>query len=173
MPLPCSFDNRLDVHVLWLPIERLLRQRRIGNQFRRITGATLTGYFRNLMTSDFSASINQLPNTRARTGAEIQFETFSGLQKLKRLQVRRGKIVNMDIVANARAIWRWIVVAEHGDVLALSQCNLQDKRNKMRFWIMIFANVAIGRCTRRIEVSQRGVSQSVGVGVISESSFDD
>ena len=60
-----------------------------------------------------------------------------------------GQVVDVDIIANAGAVGRGIVVAKNRDLLALPERNLQHDRDQMRFGIVIFANISLGLTHRQ------------------------
>ena len=64
-----------------------------------------------------------------------------------------GQIDDVDVVADARAVGRGIVVAEDHDLLALTERDLQHDRNQMRFGVVVFAQVSFRRSPSGIEIS--------------------
>jgi hypothetical protein len=48
--------------------------------------------------------------------------------------MRIGEVDYMDVIAQAGAVRRSVVVTKDRDMVALAQGNLQDKRNQMRSW---------------------------------------
>ena len=79
----------------------------------------------------------------------------------------------MNVIANAGAIRRWIILTKNRNAGPLPQRDLQSKRDQTSLRVMILANVAIRTCPRCVEITQRSVSNSVGIRVIRKHAFDD
>ena len=75
--------------------------------------------------------------------------------------MRFGEVVNVNVVANARAIDSRIVIAKDFQGRSFALDCLQDERNQVRFRIMILANLASVVGPSRIEVSEGHVAQAV------------
>ena len=58
--------------------------------------------------------------------------------------MRRGEIVDVHIVANARAVGRRIIVAEDRDPRSLSKGHLQHDPKQIRLWVVILAQISNG-----------------------------
>ena len=85
----------------------------------------------------------------------------------------RRQIVDVDVIANAGAVGRGIVVAENRDVFALPERHLQHDRNQVRLGRVVLAHVALRARAGGVEVTQRRVAQAVGRGVIGQRLLDD
>src|SRR5579871_6576168 len=101
MPAPSRLDNRFDVHVLRLPLERGLGQRGIGHQFWRIARAARADGQRNRMACNAAASVDDLSYTVAMPGPQVEFEALPTLKQFQCFDMGRGEIVDVDIVADA------------------------------------------------------------------------
>ena len=72
-----------------------------------------------------------------------------------------SEIDDVDVVAQARAVRRRIVIAEDRDVIALAERDLENERDEVRLRIVILTDGAIVERTGRIEVTQRYVANAV------------
>ena len=61
----------------------------------------------------------------------------------------RAQIVDVDVVADAGAVGRGIIVAKNRDLRPLPERDGQDDRNQVRFGIVIFAQIARRAWRRR------------------------
>ena len=87
--------------------------------------------------------------------------------------MRRSQVVDVNVVANARAVWRGIVVAENANALTFTNRHLQHDRDQVRLGIVVFPDVARQRSPGRVEISQCCVPDPVSPGIILQSPFDD
>ena len=69
--------------------------------------------------------------------------------------MRRSKVGNVDVVADAGAVTGRIVVAKDGDVVALPVRDLQDDGNQVRFGVMRLTDLAGHMRTAGVKVAQR------------------
>ena len=72
-----------------------------------------------------------------------------------------SEIDDVDVVAQARAVRRRIVIAEDRDVIALAERDLQDQWDEVRLRVVVLADGAIVECTGCVEVAQRDVADAV------------
>src|SRR5690606_18702088 len=105
------------------------------------------------------------------TGAEVQLESLAWLEPLQRFEVRVAEIVDVDIVANAGAVRRWIVIAEDGDPLPLAQGYLQYDWNQVRLGRMVLADITLRAGPGGVEVPQGGKAEPIGMGIVVEHVF--
>src|SRR5579863_8053927 len=76
-----------------------------------------------------------------------------------------GKIIHMDIVADASAVGCGIVVAEDLKSGALALDCLQNEWYQMRLRIMVFPNLSALVGSRSVEISKGDEAQAVGMAV--------
>src|SRR5438309_426261 len=111
------------------------------------------------MPRDAANGFNHLANAKAASGTEIVDKLVTLTQSVEDQNVGAGQIAYVNVVANTGAIGRGIICAENGDVVALSECYLQRKWNKVRLRHMIFAQSA--GCSGSVEIAKAGVPQAV------------
>ena len=90
--------------------------------------------------------------------------------------MRLSQIIDMNVVANASAVRRWIIGAEDLQLRALSCRGSQRQRNQMGFGIVRFTDFAALIRPCGVEIAQTGKAQSVRIVVTLQSvlkkSFD-
>ena len=69
--------------------------------------------------------------------------------------MRLDQILNMHIVANACAVWRWIIIAVHNQWRVASGGGAQTNWHQMRFGIVVLANAVQVIATSHVEVAQK------------------
>jgi len=92
------------------------------------------------------------------------------LEGFEREQVRRDEVGDVDVVTDARAVGRGIVVAVDAGGSPLAERDLQNARDEVAFGVVGFA--AIRSRARRVEISQAGVTQAMNLAVPLEHGFD-
>ena len=90
---------------------------------------------------------------------------------LERANVRIGKIRDVDVVSEARAVRRRVVVAEHLEP-PTSGCRLDGARDHMNLGSVIFADLGLWIRSRRIEVAQRDPRHAMGAFEMRQRPFD-
>ncbi len=103
--------------------------------------------------------LDHFANAEPATGTEIVDKLAALTQRIENKNVRAGKIADMNVIADACAVWRGIVGTEDGDVLALSQRHLQRERNQVRLGHVILAKIT--GSSRSVEITEAGIPQSV------------
>src|SRR4030095_9890128 len=88
------------------------------------------------LSGDFATTLDHFAHTRAAASAEIVESTG---RSVERENMRMGQIDNMDVIANAGAIRRFVIGPENLNMFFLSQCNLEHVWNQMRFAAVIFS----------------------------------
>src|SRR5262249_36628154 len=104
----------------------------------------------------FSCGFDHLKHTETFSVAKIEDHLVTLTEGIESEDVRRGKIGNVDIVADAGAIVGGIVVAEYGDVRPLSLRNAQDDGDEVRLWLVGFAQTP--RRAGCVEIAKAGVT---------------
>lgn len=93
-------------------------------------------------------------------------------EMLKGADVGVGKVVDVDVVAEAGAVGRGIVRAEDLQLKIAGQRGLESERDEVRFRIVEFTDLAGLVGSGGIEVAQAGDMQSVGSAVGFEGIFE-
>src|SRR5436305_13051608 len=79
-----------------------------------------------------------------------------------------GKIDNVNVIANAGAIRRFVIGSENLDMLFFPQCNLEHVWNQMRLTPVIFAELF--RCAGGAEITKRNKPEPVN-GMVQAENF--
>ena len=104
-------------------------------------------------TEDYqSVRVDYLPDARASAGTEIVKITFGCTQ---RENMGLSEINNVDVIADAGAVRRFVIVPEHLYGGTLAQRRLQDQRNQVRFRIVMFADQSAFIRARCVEIPER------------------
>jgi hypothetical protein len=74
-----------------------------------------------------------------------------------------GEVFHVNVIADARAVSRWIVVAEDPDGMALPKRHLEHTRDQMRLRMMVFAHSAVRCGAGGVEVAQGRCKSCDGV----------
>ena len=104
--------------------------------------------------------------------AEVERLGRAGLDGANGLSVGLGQVFNVDIVTDAGAVGRVVIVAENGKGRARSGGGEQRERDQVGFRVMVFTNPAVRGGTGRVEVTQRNAAQTVGHGRIGQDLLD-
>ena len=83
----------------------------------------------------------------------------------------RDKIENVNVIADARAVRRFVIGAVNLDVRFLAERDFQDIRNEMRLEAVIFAKFCRGAGS--VEITQRDETQPVNLVVPAQDFFED
>src|SRR5208282_3011730 len=86
-------------------------------------------------------------------------------QIAQRSDVRIGKIVHMNVVANAGAIRSWVVGAVNFQLGSVRGGGSQRQRNQVSFRVMDFANLAALVGSGSVEITQTHRAQSVSTAI--------
>src|SRR5687768_13508683 len=90
-------------------------------------------------------------------------QAIAFLQSIQCKEMCRGQIRDVDVIANASAVWRWIICAIDLCRVALAQRHTQNKRDEMRLGLMRLP-AAVQRTTG-IEVTKRCKMQAVNLTI--------
>ena len=108
-----------------------------------------------------STASNHFENGMARPGAEVEARrSTSTPQVLERLHVGDGEILNVDVVTDAGAVGRVVVVAENGEMVALSHRGFAGDRDQMGLGAVVFPEVAFFVRACGVEVAQVDVANA-------------
>ncbi len=173
MPIPGGFDNRLEVRVLWSPAQDFSCKRRIGNQFRWITGTAVGDDRRDFVIGYLAAAFDHFFDTLPALGSQVDFDTVALSDPFQCGQVCRAEIVDVDVVTNAGLVAGRPIIAENRNRLSLAECHLQHDGDQMRFRIVVLSDVSLGRSSGSVEIPQRSVTKIIGMRVVSQRALDD
>ena len=151
VPVPGRVDDWLKFEIARLPSELLARTRRVGHQLGRIAWPARARLDGDRLAAGLAAGLDHFANAVAPPDAQVELQPMSRLQSFQGQQMGAGQIVDVDVVANAGAVGRGIILAEDLDLLPLPQGHLQHQRNQMRFRIVVFADVARRRCAAALK----------------------
>src|SRR5215212_2360232 len=113
VPVPRRAHDRLEVAVARRPVQFALRLLRSRVEHRRVARPPRAECPWHWPAGDAMYGVDHLAHRMRMAGTEIVGARFAGFGYcLEREDVRGGKVRDMDIVAQARAVRRRIVVAE-------------------------------------------------------------
>src|SRR5947207_12711086 len=115
----------------------------------------------------FATRIDYVSDARTATGPEIVKITLSCVE---REDVSAGKIDNVNVITDAGPIRCLIIGPKNLDGWFLSERDLQNIRDQMRFDAMVFSKFR--RSARRIEVAKGNEFQSVDFAIPAENLFE-
>ncbi len=88
---------------------------------------------------------DDVEHRRAHAGAYVDLDRrAAGAEVLQRLQVRIGEVVDVDVVADAGAVGRVVVGAEHPETVAVEEGCLHRQRDQVDTEVPVLADAAIG-----------------------------
>ena len=117
MPSPCSRHDVGQFGESRLPAKKLSRKRRIRHEFRRVARSARAQAFGDCMARHAAAGFDHFADAVASACPEVDAQALARLEPLQRPQVGVGQIIDVDVVADARAVRRRVVVAEDRDLL--------------------------------------------------------
>src|SRR5260370_19308275 len=91
------------------------------------------------------------------------------LEPFQGQQMSLGQVVDVYVIANARAVGGWIIGAETLDMGPLSHRCLEDESNQVRFRIVILSNRPIAASAGRVEIAERGKAPPITGRIIAYS----
>src|SRR5271166_6574688 len=173
VPSPGGLDDRSDLRVSWLPPQFTAGMARIGHKRRRIAGARTGHLGGDRQPRYLAAGLDDLAHARSPPGSQVELELDAPLQPLERGLVRRGEVIDVNVIADAGPVRSRVLVSKDRHMLTLSKCDLEDQRNQVSLGIVVFAQVAIGRGAGRVEVTQGSITPAIGMGIVGQSVLDD
>ncbi len=79
VPFPCGLDDRVDTVVLRRPIQKLLRQAIVSDQFGRIASAAIAHDGWNRMPSNFPTRFDNFMNACPASCTQVGTDSLAGL----------------------------------------------------------------------------------------------
>src|SRR3569833_1224806 len=139
VPLPGTCDDRFQLIALRHPPEFPLRLLRGSNQYRRISGTTLDHAGRQRMSRDLARRLNHLQGGESIAVPQVVYAALLAVAEMLVSQpMRVGEIHDMNVIADAGAVFCRIIVTVNKNLIALPERHLQNERDEMRFRRMIF-----------------------------------
>src|SRR5438046_2479669 len=116
VPVPRRADDGLERREARRPMELRVRLVRGGVEDGGIAGTARAERPRNLASGDARDGVDDFAHRMRMTGAEVVRARLPRLDdRLERFHVRVGEIGHVHVVAQAGAVGRRVVVAEHGE----------------------------------------------------------
>ena len=79
-----------------------------------------------------------------------------------------GQITDMDVIANAGAIRRVVVVAEDLQVGSMATHHVEHQRDQVGFRVVLFAEISVRISAGGVEVAEDHARQPIGGSEISQ-----
>src|SRR5262249_3202044 len=160
----------VQMRMAWHPSQHSLQLCRTCAEHWRVARSAFGEGNGDLSTTDLLCSIQHLLHRVAVAGADVEYRHSGVIEKSQRPNVRIGDIEYVDIVSQARAVWRWIVRSEDLDRIDFSRCDLQQTRNEMGFRIVPLTH-AVCRPTS-IEVARSSDSPAIRPRIPTENALE-
>ena len=115
MKFPSGANDIPDVRVPGTPAKALLEPVGVRDQLRRISGAPRSDCIRYLLADNLFNRVHHFLNRLSDTRAGVELVgTTTAQQGFYGQDMRLSQVTDMDVVANAGAIFRIVVVAMDG-----------------------------------------------------------
>ena len=129
LPVPGVTAHFFDA-ILSLPAEFVECFLRVAVAGGNVACATWLDAVWNLDVVDFFECFYDVEHGVAVTCAQVvNGESALAFNSLEGAHVARGEVADVDVVADAGAIWSVVVIAEHAEFLAEADCGLRDVRH--------------------------------------------
>ncbi|QTK81258.1 Hypothetical protein AT6N2_L0316 [Agrobacterium tumefaciens] len=121
----------------------------------------------HLLPRDTVDGANDIPHRGTAAGPQIDPQRLPAIYEIfDSGDVRIGKIADVDVITNARAIGGVIIRTENVQLRQLGSGSHQRTRDQMGFRLVPFIKLAIRIGSRRIEVAQCHEPQAIGSGIV-------
>ena len=142
---------------------------RICEEHRWIARTARCFFRRNRVTRDASAGVKHFAHRVTAASPDVPREELSrpklsSAKRPERQKMRFDQILDVYVVAHTRSVGRRPIGPEEGDMRALSECDLERDRNKVRLRSVIFAESPLGIAAHDVEVAQCDRRERRGVG---------
>ena len=165
-PAPGGLDDDVDVLELRLPAELALDPLARGEEHRRIAVAARSQLIRHAFPGHALDGGHHVTDRGRTAVAEVVgIRSRASAQGVEREHVRRRQIVHVDVVAEARAVRRRVVVAEHVKGAA-PHGRIDRARNHVELRIVILAELPFRVGARGVEVPERDRAKAVRALVV-------
>lgn len=159
--------------MLGFPAQNFLGLCRVRDEGRRVAGASAHDAEGNLFAGNLFRTADDVEDARACLRSQVDRQAFArSLQIFERHSVSAGEIVHVDVIADARAVRRVVIVSENENFLALAGEGFHDDGNQVRRIFFEACDAAFDIVTRRVEVAERGEADVAELVVPAEKFFD-
>src|SRR4051794_12395071 len=122
MPGQSSANDRVEIRDLGTPAEQFGCETGIGDQYRRIAGPSCGFSARDGFAADRLCGSDHLANRVTATGSEVECRALPpGAQMFQRAQMRLGKVLDMNVVADRGPVRRRIIGSIDVDLRPVSE----------------------------------------------------
>src|SRR3984885_15770696 len=111
------------------------------------------------MAGDPARRFDHFPHTESLPVPDVVVQAGARAERLQGQDVRIGQVADVNIVADAGAIRRRIVLAEDLDALSAPQGYVEDQRDEVRFRLMRLTASLYRACD--VEITEAGIAQTV------------
>src|SRR5690606_23358231 len=104
MPVPGRLNNGAEIRVFWSPSQFFPNAGAVGDERRRIAGAAFDDFGGDFQTGHFTNRFDDFLDAESISVPEVVMEHLLFLQRFKRQNMRRGEILDVDVVTHTGAI---------------------------------------------------------------------
>jgi hypothetical protein len=169
-PGPGGGDDFFKRGMLRFPAEDAVELVFAGDKDSRIAGTTGRHFARNFAAGDFFSYVNDFENGEAATVANVEGFAGNGFDRLEGANVRVGDVENVDVIADAGAVGRWIVRAKNFDVGDDALRGIENFGDQVSFDAMMLT--AFGRGARSVEIAERGEMKAGVCAIVGKNFFE-
>ncbi len=156
MPFP-----RTGIVSSWLPARQNPARARLGfHNSPRIAGVSPTsrGFDkRNIFAGNLSRHSDHSFHRKSPSVSPIVDKLFVILESLQSKEVSAGKIGNVNVITDAGAVRRVVIIAIGCHESTMVHCRGQADWYQMRLWRVRLAEIT--RCSSRVEITKAGVTK--------------
>src|ERR1700730_9443749 len=173
MPGKSGANDRVQVRTLSPPTEPLRSEARIRDEDRRVacsSGAITPGHS---SPADRLGRGDHLSHRMTSADPKVQRRAFaSGVKLFERAQMCVGKILDVNVIADAGTVCSRIIDAVDLDVRSLSEGRLQHQWDEVCFGLVTLADLAIGIGSGGIEIPERNRADAISLSVPTQRPLD-
>ena len=159
LPIPGRTERIFD-GFLRLPAQNLVGLFRVGPHLDNVTCTTTCNAVVELPACALLESMNELQHRKSSTRSDVEhlnrFELFLLQNTTNGMNMCFGQINHVDVVTDARAIGRVVIVTKHTKLLTDAHSRLGNERHQvLRHTVWQLANQASGMGTDGVEIAQQ------------------
>jgi len=143
-PRPRGGDDFLEGRVLGFPAEGAVKFFFAGDQDGGIAGTARGEFAGDLVTSDFFGGVDNFEDGKAAAIADVESFAGNGFDGFESADVGIGDIENVDVIANAGAVWRGVVGTENFELRDEAEGGVENFGNEVGFDAVGFATLGGG-----------------------------
>ncbi len=151
VPFPGAADDLIERGVARLPTQLTADLFGRGDQDGRVAGTARPDLIGDRVAGDTPRRLDDLQVGEARAIAQVVLTAPQSVERAHRQDVRRRQVDDVNVIADAGAVFGWVVAAEDRKLLAFAPRDLQDDRDEVQLGSVILA--AIGRVAGGVEVA--------------------